>query len=188
MWNRLSIPREVRRGRKEQKLGRMVWLFSIFTLAYLTQVQSVDAGFYCDRIEQLPAVSDNRILGLLEPYAMALAGPKPFQIKHLTSRFFLVMPEDANCRVVGCYYRLLDVKGGEVNERFSFHGTGVIWYYSTPAEVRIEDFQDHYSNYGFETSTRTHIGVLLPRTAQAVLVEAVPPDALFPRLCRTESR
>ena len=165
---------------KQLKLKRLVRLFSIFTVASLAQVQSVSARFYCNRIEQLlPAVSDNRTLGILEPYLRALPGPKPFQIRHLTSRFLLVTPEDANCNVAGCYYRLLDVKDGEVKERFTFRGTGVIWYYSTPMEVRIEEFQDYYSNYGFETSARTNIRVLLPRTAQAVLVEAVSPDEVF---------
>jgi hypothetical protein len=167
----------------------MVQLFSLLTIASLAQVQSVSASFYCNRIEQLlPTVSDNRTLGILEPYLRALAGPKSFQIRHLTSRFLLVTLEDANCTVAGCYYRVLDVKDGEVKERFAFRGTGVIWYYATPMEVRIEEFQDYYSNYGFETSARTNIRVLLPRTAQAVLVEAVSPDEVFPRICRTESR
>jgi hypothetical protein len=180
------IPREMRRKRHEQR--RIIGLFSVSALAYLTQVFDVSAGFYCERIEQLPAASDSRTAGLLEQYARELAGPKRFQIKQLTSRFFLVMPDDENCRVVPCYYRLLDVKDGEVKERFSFHGTGAIWYFSSPAEVRIEDFQDYFSSYGLETSAKTHIRVLLPRTAQAVVVEAVPPDELLPNSCRTESR
>src|SRR5215467_16298919 len=128
-----------------------------------------DAGFYCDRIERLPAVSDHRTLSLLEPYVTALDSTKPFQMKHLTSRFILVMPDDADCRVAHCYYRLLEVKDGEVRERFGFRGTGVIWNCSTPAEVRIEDFQDYFSNYGLETSAGRHIGLFLPRTAQEVL-------------------
>jgi len=188
MWSRSLIPREAKRGLKEQRPRRTVRLFSISMLAYLAQVPNVDASFYCNRIERLPAVSEHRTLDLLEPYVRALGGPKPFQMKHLTSRFVLVMPDYANCRVAGCYYRLLDVKDGEVRERFSFRGTGLVWYFSTPAEVRIEEFQDYFSNYGLETSAGTHIGVLLPRTAQEVLVEAVPADAVFPRICRTEPR
>lgn len=188
MWNGPPSPREVTRGLKKQKPRKMFRLFSISVLAYLAQVAGVDASFVCDRIERLLVVSDPRTLSLLEPYVRAFAGPKTFQVRHLSSRFFLVMPDDANCKVAGCYYRLLDLKDGEVRERFSFRGTGVIWYFTTPAEVRIEDFQDYYSNYGFETSARTHISLLLPRTAQEVLVGAVPADEVFPRICTTESR
>jgi len=188
MWNRFPNPRDAKRGVKELKPRRIIRLFLVSMLAYLAQVVGVDASFYCDRIERLPAVSDHRTLSLLEPYVTALDSTKPFQMKHLTSRFILVMPDDADCRVARCYYRLLDVKDGEVRERFSFRGTGVIWYFSTPAEVRIEDFQDYFSNYGLETSAGRHIGIFLPRTAQEVLVEAVPADAVLPRICTTQSR
>src|SRR5262245_21328105 len=180
------IPQEIPGNRHEHKLRRIIRMFSVSALAYLAQVIGVSASFYCDRIEKFPAPSDSLTAGLLEQYARGLAASKPFQFKQLTSRFFLAMPDDENCKVASCYYRLLDVKDGEVKERFSFQGTGAIWYFTTPAEVRIEEFQDYFSYYGFETRARTHIRVFLPHTAQPVIVDGVRSDERLPNSCTTQ--
>jgi hypothetical protein len=177
------------RGCKEHTLTRTVRLLSISALVYLTQVFDAHAHLYCKRIEQLPTVSDGRTLGLLEAYVKSL-DTRPFQIRQLTSRFVMVLPDDENCKVSRCYYRLLDLKDGEIKETFSFHGTGVIWYVSSPAMVRIEYFQDYYESYSLETSPGTYIGVGLPRTAKAVHVEVVPAEEVksLPKPCRTDSK
>jgi len=177
-----------RRDVKKHKLQEAVRLISISALAYLAQFWSAEASFYCQKIEQLPTVTDERVLGRLQIYVTSLSGVKPFQIKQLTSRFFLVIPEGENCKVAACYYRLLDSKDIEAKERFSFRGRGTFWFYSTPAEVRIEEYGDYYTEYGFETSTRAHVRVLLPRTAETVVVNGVSPDEVLPKACGDQSR
>src|SRR5262249_56166044 len=99
MWNRFPNPRDAKRGVKERKPRRIIPLFIVSMLAYLAQVIGGDARFYFDRIERLPAVSDHRTLRLLEPYVAALASTKPFQMKHPTTPFILLLPHHSDCRL-----------------------------------------------------------------------------------------
>jgi hypothetical protein len=156
---------------------------------YVAQAFGAHASMTCKRIEQLPAVSDPRTQEQVEAYVRALPGVKTFQIKQINSRFFVVAPDEESCKNVHCYYRLLDTKNG-IKEVFGFRGTGVIWLILSPVEVPVDFFQDDYSRIGFETPEKTYIGVALPHSGNAVIVEGVPADQLklLPQSCRTGSK
>jgi len=102
---------------------------------------------------------------------------------------YFVAPDEESCKNVHCYYRLLDTKNG-IKEVFGFRGTGVIWLILSPVEVPVDFFQDDYSRIGFETPEKTYIGVALPHSGNAVIVEGVPADQLklLPESCRTGSK
>jgi hypothetical protein len=70
-------------------------------------------------------------------------------IRQLDNRFFFAFPADHDCKTSSCYIRLLDAKDGQMNERFSFSGTGVILLFSDGA--LIEHFQDRFFKIGLET-------------------------------------
>jgi hypothetical protein len=131
----------------------------------------------CKRIEQLPTVSDSRTLGLLEAYKKMSGGSNPLLIRQLDSRFFMAFPADQDCKNSACYYRLLNLKDGEINERFSFLGTGVILLFFS-SNVQIAHFQDRFSTIALETSVQTHIMVELPFTGNTVLVSARAPQKI----------
>ena len=189
------IPQEVRRACKGQKLMRTVWLLSISTLIYVAQVVGAHASLFCKRIEQLPQVSDGATLRLLEAHIKTFDSPKPLLFREIVRalipqdgrRFFVIAPDDENCKSSGCYYRLLELKDGVIKETFSFHGTGVVWYHS-PVTERIEYFQDNYEMLDLETSGRTYIRLGLPRKENSVFVAALPEQAKLPKTCEAESR
>jgi len=131
----------------------------------------------CKRIEQLPTVSDSRTLGLLEAYGKVSGGSKPLLIRQFDSRFFMAFPADQDCKNSACYYRLLDLKDGEIKERFSFQGTGVILIFFS-SSVQIDQFQDRFFTIALETSAQTHIAVQLPFTGDTVLVSAWAPQQI----------
>src|ERR1700704_4746481 len=148
---------------------RMMLLVPICALLFMAQVLGAHASLLCMRIEQLPQVSDAETLGILEAYISAFNSSKPLLIREidraLTSqnsrRFFVILPNEENCKDAGCYYRLLESKDGVIKETFTFHGTGVFWYYS-PVAVRVEYFKDDYEILDLETSTQTYIRLGLP--------------------------
>jgi hypothetical protein len=151
---------------------------------------------YCKRIEQLPEVSDGATLRLLEAHIKTFDSPKPLMIREIdralisqnSRRFFVILPDDENCKSSGCYYRLLELKDGLIKETFSFHGTGVVWYHS-PVAVRVEYFQDDYERLDLETSSQTYIRLGLPRRGNSVFVAALSAEqARLPRTCGTGSK
>ena len=160
---------------------RMVRLISTVALLCIVQVVGVHArGVLCMRIEQLPAVSDGATLGLLEAYLRELYGSKPFLVREIITgsirtidrHFFIVMPDNENCKSSGCYYGLLDLHNGVVRETFSFKGTGLLVFYDE-ISYYIDYFQDRYASFDVETSAQSYISIGLPRGRNPVVVEAV---------------
>ena len=160
---------------------RMVRLISTVALLCIVQVVGVHArDVLCERIEQLPAVSDRATLGLLEAYLREQYGSKPFLVRKILSgsigtidrHFFMVMPDNENCKSSGCYYRLLDLRNGVARETFSFKGTGMLVFYDQ-ISYYIDYFQDDYERFDVETSAQSYISIGLPRGRNPVVVEAV---------------
>jgi hypothetical protein len=163
-------------------MSKWLRLFSISTLAYLAQVFGVDASMGCKRIEELPTVSDERTLGLLNAYGETRGGSKPLLMRPFDDRFFIAFPAGQDCKSSGCYYRLLDLKDGEIRERFSFQGTGVILFFYS-STVHIEHFQDRFFTIALETSPQTHIVVQLPFRSNTVLVSVRAPQQIRMPTC-----
>jgi hypothetical protein len=171
-------------------------LLPISTLLFLAQVFSAHASLFCMRLEQLSEVSDVETLRLLEAHISAFNSSKPLLIREIdralisqnSRRFFMILPDEENCKSSGCYYRLLELKDGVIKETFSFHGTGVFWYYS-PVAVRVEYFQDDFEILDLETSTQTYIRLGLPRKGNSVYLAALSAEqAKLPRTCGTGSK
>jgi hypothetical protein len=160
------------RERRAQTLKRVLLLLSTSTLLHLAQVVCAYASISCQRIEQLPGVSDTRTLKLLDAYAKVLAPSKAILIKQIDDRFLLAFPDDHKCKKKLCHYRLLDSKNHEIQERFVFQGTGFIFFLLSSTR-NIDDFQDRFHTIVLETSPQTYIEVDLPFRGDVVLVGGV---------------
>jgi hypothetical protein len=132
----------------------------------------------------------------LEAHIKTSDFPKPLLFREIgralfsqnSRRFFVILPDDENCKSSGCYYRLLELKDGVIKETFSFHGTGVFWYRS-PVGMRVEYFQDDYEILDLETSSQTYIRLGLPLKGNSVFVAALSAEqARLPRTCGTGSK
>src|SRR4051812_29432119 len=114
----------------------MILIISSALLFCVTQAIEVTAQVSCIRIEQLQKVSDAATLKTLESYLRTFDSAKPHSIRKTSSfwvgnpdrQFFMVTPDSEICKSANCYYRLIDVRNGVVNEAFSFEGTGVLWF------------------------------------------------------------
>ena len=182
----MAETRQLGRWTGTRMCGRLLLTTFMANLSHATAAQ---ASMNCKRIEQLPPVEDNYTLQQIEGYVRALPGITTFLVRQLSSRFFVVAPDDETCKKTHCYHRLLDTRGG-IKEVLGLRGTGVMWLVLSPTEVPVPFFQDEYSRIGFETLDKTYIGVGLPRSGATVIVEAVPPDELkvLPQACRTGSK
>jgi hypothetical protein len=100
----------------------------------------------------------------------------------------MVTPDSEICKSANCYYRLIDVRNGVVNEAFSFEGTGVLWFTDLIAEY-IRNFQDLYYVFDAETSDQSYIKIGLPHGENPVYVGAKGRDgAGYPKACATPTR
>jgi hypothetical protein len=174
---------------------RMTRLISSAALLYVMQVIGGHAQVYCKRFEQLPAVSDRATLRSLERYLRKFDSSKTHLVRNMTSpligtierQFFIAVPDSGSCKGSSCYYRLLDLRNGVINEVFSFHGTGVLWYYDVAAYV--DYFQDWYHMIDVETSEQSYIRIGLPRGGDPINVGAAGREqAGLPEGCPARSR
>lgn len=138
---------------------------------YLVTASVAHATMTCLRFEQFSAVSDPQIRERLEAHVGALPGLKSYEIRHLEGSYFLVQAEGKFCKTVPrCEHRLLALRDGVVRNVFAFRGTGAVWSLLSPLGAWLEDLQDDYSAWAFETIEDTFIRVDLPTHRDMIVI------------------
>jgi hypothetical protein len=166
---------------KVMSLPRKVdYFIAVFATAFcLVTVSAANATMTCTWLDEFPVISDPSIQQKLEAHVRALPGLKNYKIRLLQGRYFLVQAEGKFCKdVPHCEYRLLELRDGVVRNIFAFEGTGMIWREWSPLSFRVENLEDDYSAWAFETTEDTYIRVDLPRFRDMVVIGSPGPLAM----------
>jgi hypothetical protein len=146
---------------------------SISLLACLAHLACAHAHVICQRIEQLPMVSNAATLALFDVYLRSDGASQRPSLRQLDERLLIAFPADEDCKGARCYYRLLAVDDDAIRERLSFRGTGVMLIYT--AGMRIDRFRDVFFTVSFEVADQVHLEVAFAGRGRTVLVSPVTP-------------
>ena len=114
--------------------------------------------------------------GQLEAHVKALPGLKNYEIRGLEWHYFMVHAEGKFCKEVPrCEHRLLELRDGVVRNVFAFRGTGALWKLLSPLGGWLDQLQDDYSAWAFETTESTFIRLDLPRHRDMIVILAPTP-------------
>jgi len=159
-------------------LNRAWWLQMAFAmLVYLTAASVAHATQTCWRFDQLYRVSDLLAQEKLEAHVKALPGLKNYDIRQLEGSYFIVQAEGKFCKdIPRCEHRLLELRDGVVRNVFAFQGTGAVWTLLSPLGAWLDDLQDDYSAWAFETIDNTFIRVDLPSYRDMIVIFSPTPE------------
>lgn len=149
---------------------------SFVAVVYLTAVSVAHATQTCWRFDQLDRISDLSAKEKLEAHVKALPGLGSPEIRVIDQHYFMVQAAGKFCKEVPrCENRLLQLRDGVVRNVFAFRGTGAVWRLLSPLGAWLEERQDDYSAWAFETIDSTFIRVDLPSYRDMIVIFSPTP-------------